>query len=282
VGISWLDKYLGDTPADATAVTPARAPVPVPNTIGADTRPDWARHTLPKPFEDKVQRALNALGLGNPLPHLYDAQQAAAQGHKLAAVASLAAAVPVLPEGEGGSLLARVLGRGAEGAPIAIGAAASAAPGALEAQALQAAHTTNGQSLIGHLAGLGHAEPAVEHLRNAQQLAALGAHDEAATRVAQAQVNVGKPAFDELMQQFPSLARYAPKAPPVAQMGGTQPYMSMADFARQAAPAEAAPVLKLSAKEQKYADLLRRQGVKNPEAQAASELRGGEPSGRLQ
>lgn len=105
-------------------------------TIGPATRPDWAMHAVPQPFGDHVQQALNALGFGNPLPHVWDAVKQMKSGHPIGSLLSMAAAVPFVPEGDAARLGGLLHGFIPAGESIA-------RDGALEAQKLAAAHMAN-------------------------------------------------------------------------------------------------------------------------------------------
>jgi len=83
-----------------------------------------------------LAQALNALGLGNPLPHLYDAYTQMKGGHPLGSLLSMAAAVPMLPEGDAARVGGLLHGFIPAGESIA-------RDGALEAQRLAAAHLAN-------------------------------------------------------------------------------------------------------------------------------------------
>lgn len=136
MGDNWLDKYAA-APQDATSVAPVSPPAAPPQpTIGANTRPDWAMHAVPQPFGDHVQQALNAIGLGNPLPHLYDAYTQMKHGHPIGSLLSAAAAIPLLPEGDAARVGGLLHGFIPAGESVA-------REGALEAQRLAAAHMAN-------------------------------------------------------------------------------------------------------------------------------------------
>jgi len=93
-------------------------------------------HAVPQAFGDHVQQALNALGLGNPLPHLYDAYTQMKKGHPIGSLLSAAAAIPLLPEADAGRVAGLLHGFIPAGESVA-------REGALEAQRLAAAHMAN-------------------------------------------------------------------------------------------------------------------------------------------